>query len=83
MRLDSIALIMGATDKIWNPVQVAEQARNDYASEIFPSRLSIDPSLSLSQMTPLVMFVTLFPFSLFFFDVVFFSTCMGLFAFGC
>ncbi|XP_004488529.1 probable ethanolamine kinase [Cicer arietinum] len=45
---------MGATDKIWNPVQVAEQARNDYASEIFPSRLSIDPSLSLSQMTPLV-----------------------------
>lgn len=45
---------MGGKVKIWNPVEIAEQARNDYASQIFPSLLSIDPSLSLPQMTPLV-----------------------------
>jgi hypothetical protein len=48
---------MGGEVKIWNPVEIAEQARNDYASQIFPSLLTIDPSLSLPQMTPLVMFV--------------------------
>lgn len=50
---------MGGKVKIWNPVEIAEQAKNDYASQIFPSLLSIDPSLSLPQMTPLVMSVTL------------------------
>ncbi|WJX67586.1 ethanolamine kinase [Trifolium repens] len=45
---------MGGEVKIWNPVEIAEQARNDYASQIFPSLLTIDPSLSLPQMTPLV-----------------------------
>ncbi|KEH37939.1 putative ethanolamine kinase [Medicago truncatula] len=45
---------MGGKVKIWNPVEIAEQAKNDYASQIFPSLLSIDPSLSLPQMTPLV-----------------------------
>ncbi|CAI8589524.1 unnamed protein product [Vicia faba] len=45
---------MGGKVKIWNPVEIAEEAKNDYASQIFPSLLSIDPSLSLHQMTPLV-----------------------------
>ncbi|KAL5098572.1 hypothetical protein RYX36_002899 [Vicia faba] len=45
---------MGGKVKIWNPVEIAEEAKNDYASQIFPSLLSIDPSLSLPQMTPLV-----------------------------
>ncbi|CAK8534371.1 unnamed protein product [Lathyrus sativus] len=45
---------MGGKVKIWNPVEIAEQAKNDYASQIFPSLLTIDPSLSLPQMTPLV-----------------------------
>ncbi|XP_027331926.1 probable ethanolamine kinase isoform X2 [Abrus precatorius] len=46
---------MGAEVKIWNPIEVAEQAREDYASQILPSHLTIDPSLSLPQMTPLVL----------------------------
>ncbi|RZC08659.1 putative ethanolamine kinase isoform C [Glycine soja] len=46
---------MGAEVKIWNPVEVAEQARHDYASQIHPSHLTIDPSLELPQMTPLVL----------------------------
>ncbi|XP_058723038.1 probable ethanolamine kinase [Vicia villosa] len=45
---------MGGKVKIWNPVEIAEEAKNDYASQIFPSLLTIDPSLSLAQMTPLV-----------------------------
>ncbi|KAK7304179.1 hypothetical protein RJT34_15282 [Clitoria ternatea] len=46
---------MGAEVKIWNPTEVAEQARKDYASPILPSHLTIDPSLSLPQMKPLVL----------------------------
>nr|XP_025701696.1 probable ethanolamine kinase isoform X2 [Arachis hypogaea] len=45
---------MGAEVKIWNPVEVAEQARKDYASQIHSSQLIIDPSLSFSQMKPLI-----------------------------
>lgn len=56
---------MGAEVKIWNPVEVAEQARHDYASQIHPSHLTIDPSLELPQMTPLVLFVILTFFSSF------------------
>ncbi|KAK7354279.1 hypothetical protein VNO80_19738 [Phaseolus coccineus] len=46
---------MGAEVKIWNPVEVAEQASHDYVSQIHPSQLTIDPSLQLPQMTPLVL----------------------------
>ncbi|KAK7281630.1 hypothetical protein RIF29_09787 [Crotalaria pallida] len=45
---------MGAEVKIWNPVEVAEQARKDYASQILASHLTIDPSLSFPLMKPLV-----------------------------
>lgn len=66
-----IPLIMGGKVKIWNPVEIAEEAKNDYASQIFPSLLTIDPSLSLPQMTPLVMFVTLYLSSIFSFPLHF------------
>ncbi|KAG2398966.1 ethanolamine kinase [Vigna angularis] len=46
---------MGAEVKIWNPVEVAEQASHDYVSKIHPSQLTIDPSLELPHMTPLVL----------------------------
>ncbi|KAG5035164.1 hypothetical protein AAZX31_04G135600 [Glycine max] len=46
---------MGAEVKIWNPVEVAEQARHDYASQIHSSHLTIDPSLELPLMAPLVL----------------------------
>ncbi|XP_061374829.1 probable ethanolamine kinase isoform X1 [Gastrolobium bilobum] len=46
---------MGAEVKIWNAVEVAQQASKDYASQILPSHLTIDPSLSLPQMKPLVL----------------------------
>ena len=52
---------MGAEVKIWNPVEVAEQARHDYASQIHSSHLTIDPSLELPLMAPLVLFVILPP----------------------
>lgn len=48
---------MGAEVKIWNPLEVAEQARKDYTSQIFASHLTIDPSLSFPHMKPLVLFV--------------------------
>jgi len=50
---------MGAEVKIWNPVEVAEQASHDYASKIHPSQLTINPSLELPQMIPLILFVIL------------------------
>ncbi|KAI4344113.1 hypothetical protein L6164_011381 [Bauhinia variegata] len=40
---------MGAV-KIWNAMEVAEQARKDHSSEILHSSLSIDPSLPLPDM---------------------------------
>ncbi|XP_027904304.1 probable ethanolamine kinase isoform X2 [Vigna unguiculata] len=46
---------MGAEVKIWNPVEVAEQASHDYDSQIHSSQLTIDPSLELPKMTPLVL----------------------------
>ncbi|KAI4335751.1 hypothetical protein L6164_014362 [Bauhinia variegata] len=42
---------MGAV-KIWNAMEVADQARKDYSSEILHSSLSIDPSLPLPDMKP-------------------------------
>ncbi|OIV98213.1 hypothetical protein TanjilG_18752 [Lupinus angustifolius] len=45
---------MGAEVKIWNPVEIAEQARKDYASQIHASHLTIDPSLSFPHMQPLI-----------------------------
>jgi len=61
---------MGAEVKIWNPVEVAEQASHDYDSQIHSSQLTIDPSLELPKMTPLVLFVifTLFLFISFVFN---------------
>ncbi|CAL0320078.1 unnamed protein product [Lupinus luteus] len=45
---------MVAEVKIWNPIEVAEQARKDYASQILASHLTIDPSLSFPLMKPLI-----------------------------
>ncbi|KAI4335750.1 hypothetical protein L6164_014362 [Bauhinia variegata] len=47
---------MGAV-KIWNAMEVADQARKDYSSEILHSSLSIDPSLPLPDMKPRIVFV--------------------------
>ncbi|KAF1870591.1 hypothetical protein Lal_00025853 [Lupinus albus] len=45
---------MVAEVKIWNPIEVAEEARKDYASQILASHLTIDPSLSFPLMKPLI-----------------------------
>ncbi|KAF7806371.1 putative ethanolamine kinase [Senna tora] len=44
---------MGAL-KIWNVMEVAEEARKGYSAQILSSMLTIDPSLSLPHMQPLI-----------------------------
>ena len=47
---------MGAV-KIWNATEVAKEASKDYSSEILSSALTIEPSTSLADMKPRIMFV--------------------------
>ncbi|KAM1360934.1 hypothetical protein ACFX15_025580 [Malus domestica] len=45
---------MGAGKNIWNAMEVAEQASHCSTSQIHSSSLSIDPSLPLSDISPLI-----------------------------
>ena len=56
---------MGAV-KIWNAMEVAEEARDNpsLSSDIQSSSLTVDHSLSLPHMKPRIMFVTLLSLSL-------------------
>ena len=56
---------MGAV-KIWNAMDVAEEARDNpsLSSDIQSSSLTVDHSLSLPHMKPRIMFVTLLSLSL-------------------
>ncbi|KAM0969431.1 hypothetical protein ACFX13_017951 [Malus domestica] len=45
---------MGAVKNIWNAMEVAEQASDCSTSQIHSSSLSVDPSLPLSPVSPLI-----------------------------
>lgn len=53
---------MGGVKNIWNAMEVAQQTSDCSTSQIHSSSLSVDPSLPLAHITPLIMSVSIFFF---------------------
>lgn len=68
--------IMGAVPKIFNAMEDAKLSNSTTGDDVPYSSLTVDASLSLPEMTPRVMFVSLLRLSVPFLSLSFFSSVM-------